>query len=171
KHRPESGRSVCVDVAGEQHDRRHEDDELLEGVHLHAEIALEHLVTGSGRSGDAKPGACPGNRPHEEEELRQGETDHQVNEGHRGSVSRSEWHNALMGDKERGYAHRIDVRAGAEEVWRALTDTELLGRWCSPGAEIRARPGGLFRASVDRSEERRVGKEWRAGREGEPAGR
>ena len=55
-----------------------------------------------------------------------------------------------MGDKERGYAHRIDVRAGAEEVWRALTDTELLGRWCSPGAEIRARPGGLFRASVDR---------------------
>src|SRR2546430_13436966 len=55
-----------------------------------------------------------------------------------------------MGDKKRGYAHRIDVRAGAEEVWRALTDTELLGRWCSPGAEIRARPGGLFRASVDR---------------------
>src|SRR5437764_12317652 len=55
-----------------------------------------------------------------------------------------------MGDKARGYAQRIDVRAGAEEVWRALTDTELLGRWCSPGAEIRARPGGLFRASADR---------------------
>ena len=55
-----------------------------------------------------------------------------------------------MSDKERGYAHRVDVLAGAEEVWRALTDTQLLGRWCSPGAEIRARPGGVFRASVDR---------------------
>jgi len=55
-----------------------------------------------------------------------------------------------MGDKERGYAHRVDVRAGPEEVWRALTDSQLLGRWCSPGAEIRARSGGLFRASVDR---------------------
>ena len=55
-----------------------------------------------------------------------------------------------MSDKERGYAHRIDVRAEAQEVWRALTDPELLARWCSPGAQIRARPGGLFRASVDR---------------------
>ncbi len=55
-----------------------------------------------------------------------------------------------MSDKERGYAHRIDVRVDADEVWRALTDSQLLARWCSPGAEIRARPGGLFRASVDR---------------------
>lgn len=55
-----------------------------------------------------------------------------------------------MGEKERGYAHRIDVRAGPEEVWRALTDSELLARWCSPAAEIRPRQGGLFRASVDR---------------------
>lgn len=55
-----------------------------------------------------------------------------------------------MGEKERGYAHRIDVRAGPQQVWRALTDSELLVRWCSPGAEIRPRQGGLFRASIDR---------------------
>jgi len=61
-----------------------------------------------------------------------------------------QWHNALMSDKERGYAHRVDIRADAQQVWRALTETEQLTRWCSPDAEIRARKGGLFRASVDR---------------------
>ena len=55
-----------------------------------------------------------------------------------------------MSDKARGYAHRIDIAAGAPHVWRALTDSEQLRRWCSPDAEIRDRPGGLFRASVDR---------------------
>ncbi len=55
-----------------------------------------------------------------------------------------------MSDKERGYAHRVDVLAEAAVVWSALTDSTHLARWCSPGAQIRARPGGLFRASVDR---------------------
>ena len=55
-----------------------------------------------------------------------------------------------MGDRERGYAHRVDIVADASLVWRALTDPAQLGRWCSPGAVISARPGGLFRASVDR---------------------
>ena len=55
-----------------------------------------------------------------------------------------------MSDKERGYAHRVDIVADATAVWRALTDEEELQRWCSPQAAIRARPGGLFRASVDR---------------------
>jgi uncharacterized protein YndB with AHSA1/START domain len=55
-----------------------------------------------------------------------------------------------MSDKERGYAHRVDILADAQEVWRALTDNQQLTRWCSPAAEIRARPGGSFRASVDR---------------------
>jgi uncharacterized protein YndB with AHSA1/START domain len=55
-----------------------------------------------------------------------------------------------MGDKERGYAHRVDVLADASEVWRALTEVALLRAWCSPGADIRARAGGLFRACVDR---------------------
>lgn len=55
-----------------------------------------------------------------------------------------------MSDKERGYAHRVDILADAQEVWRALTDKQHLTRWCSPAADIRARPGGSFRASVDR---------------------
>jgi uncharacterized protein YndB with AHSA1/START domain len=55
-----------------------------------------------------------------------------------------------MSDKARGYAHRVDIAAGAPQVWRALTESEQLRLWCSPDAEIRARPGGLFRASVDR---------------------
>jgi len=55
-----------------------------------------------------------------------------------------------MSDRERGYAHRIDIRADAGAVWRALTEADQLTRWCSPKAEIRARAGGLFRACVDR---------------------
>lgn len=55
-----------------------------------------------------------------------------------------------MSDKERGYAHRVDILAGAQTVWRALTEVEQLRRWCSPAAEISPRHGGLFRASVDR---------------------
>lgn len=55
-----------------------------------------------------------------------------------------------MSDKARGYAHRIDIAAGAQQVWQTLTHSEQLRLWCSPDAEIRARPGGLFRASVDR---------------------
>ncbi|MDB6042860.1 MAG: hypothetical protein JWM63_1411 [Gammaproteobacteria bacterium] len=55
-----------------------------------------------------------------------------------------------MSDKVRGYAHRIDIYADTHKVWRALTESENLTRWCSPGADIRARAGGLLRASVDR---------------------
>jgi uncharacterized protein YndB with AHSA1/START domain len=56
----------------------------------------------------------------------------------------------IMSDKLRGYAHRVDIVADAEKVWLALTKPEYLKRWCSPAADIKARPGGLFRASVDR---------------------
>jgi uncharacterized protein YndB with AHSA1/START domain len=55
-----------------------------------------------------------------------------------------------MRDKLRGYAHRVDVAGDAEKVWLALTKPEHLKRWCSPAADIKARAGGLFRASVDR---------------------
>lgn len=58
-----------------------------------------------------------------------------------------------MSDKVRGYAHRVDIVADAAKVWRALTQSENLICWCSPAAAIRARPGGLFRASVDRMTE------------------
>ena len=55
-----------------------------------------------------------------------------------------------MADRERGYAHRVDVLADTKAVWLALTDPIQLPRWCSPGAAITPRQGGLFRASVDR---------------------
>ncbi len=53
-------------------------------------------------------------------------------------------------EKTRGYAHRLDLRTGLTPVWAALTDSRLLSQWCSPDAVISARPGGLFRARVDR---------------------
>jgi uncharacterized protein YndB with AHSA1/START domain len=55
-----------------------------------------------------------------------------------------------MGERTRGYAHRIDIAADVARVWAALTETPALARWCSPDAEMRAKPGGSFRASVDR---------------------
>jgi len=55
-----------------------------------------------------------------------------------------------MSDKLRGYAHRVDVLSDVGRVWGALVDPVFLTRWCSPKAQIRAQPGGLFRASVDR---------------------
>ncbi len=55
--------------------------------------------------------------------------------------------------RTRGYAHRIDIAAGAAGVWKTLTDTQLLRKWCSPDAQITAREGGRFRASIDRSTE------------------
>jgi uncharacterized protein YndB with AHSA1/START domain len=55
-----------------------------------------------------------------------------------------------MRDRGRGYAHRVDIAAETADVWEALTRTEHLARWCSPGAQIRPQKGGLFRASVDR---------------------
>jgi uncharacterized protein YndB with AHSA1/START domain len=44
----------------------------------------------------------------------------------------------------------VDIAAEADKVWLSLTKAEYLKRWCSPSADIKARPGGLFRASVDR---------------------
>jgi uncharacterized protein YndB with AHSA1/START domain len=55
-----------------------------------------------------------------------------------------------MAERTRGYAHRIDTVADVKRVWAALTETAALTRWCSPDAEIRAKPGGSFRGSVDR---------------------
>jgi uncharacterized protein YndB with AHSA1/START domain len=55
-----------------------------------------------------------------------------------------------MSDKLRVYAHRVDVTVAPQNVWQALTIREHLTRWCSPAADIRAKAGGLFRASVDR---------------------
>ena len=59
-----------------------------------------------------------------------------------------------MSDKERGYAHRVDILADAREVWRALTDNQQLTQWCSPDADIRARAGGV--GSMAETARRRV---------------
>src|SRR5690348_4258312 len=55
-----------------------------------------------------------------------------------------------MSERVRGYAHRVDIEGDVNAVWRAFTESEHLVRWCAPGAQIRAKAGGLFRASVDR---------------------
>ena len=55
-----------------------------------------------------------------------------------------------MGEKVRGYAHRVDIAADSAHVWRALIEPQSLTRWCSPEAELQPRQGGLFRARVDR---------------------
>jgi uncharacterized protein YndB with AHSA1/START domain len=55
-----------------------------------------------------------------------------------------------MSERVRGYAHRVDIESDVSSVWRAFTEREHLARWCAPGAQIRAKQGGLFRASVDR---------------------
>jgi uncharacterized protein YndB with AHSA1/START domain len=59
-------------------------------------------------------------------------------------------YNARMGDRERGYAHRVDIAGEVRATWLALTDAAHLRIWCAPDAQIRPRAGGLFRASVDR---------------------
>jgi uncharacterized protein YndB with AHSA1/START domain len=60
------------------------------------------------------------------------------------------WHNSPMAERTRGYALRIDIAVDKGRVWQALTTSPALVRWCSPSAEISARTGGIFRASVDR---------------------
>jgi uncharacterized protein YndB with AHSA1/START domain len=55
-----------------------------------------------------------------------------------------------MGDRERGFAHRVDIAGDGRDVWRAFTEGPHLTKWCSPEARIRARAGGMFSASVDR---------------------
>jgi uncharacterized protein YndB with AHSA1/START domain len=55
-----------------------------------------------------------------------------------------------MNDRVRGYAHRVDIAADSERVWRAIIEPQSLTRWCSPEAELQPRQGGLFRARVDR---------------------
>lgn len=55
-----------------------------------------------------------------------------------------------MSGRTRGYAHRVDISGGVALVWKGLTDTASLRKWCSPEAHISAREGGYLRASVDR---------------------
>jgi uncharacterized protein YndB with AHSA1/START domain len=49
-----------------------------------------------------------------------------------------------VAERTRGYAHRIDINAPGELVWRALTDPQLVATWCGPGARVTARAGGSY---------------------------
>ena len=59
-----------------------------------------------------------------------------------------------MAERTRGYAHRIDVRAPVELLWRGLIEPELLAKWYGPGARIAPRTGGRYLVRADRDLER-----------------
>jgi uncharacterized protein YndB with AHSA1/START domain len=53
----------------------------------------------------------------------------------------------------RSFAHRVDIAAPVERVWRAFTDSKILARWCAPGASIAPREKGrlhvMFGAGIE----------------------
>jgi hypothetical protein len=51
-----------------------------------------------------------------------------------------------MADGTRGYAHRIDIVADIELVWRALIEPVSLEQWYSPDARVDARENGVYNA-------------------------
>jgi len=44
-----------------------------------------------------------------------------------------------VAERTRGYAHRVNINAPVELIWRGLTEAELLGVWCGPGPRVSAR--------------------------------
>ncbi len=59
-----------------------------------------------------------------------------------------------MAERTRGYAHRVNVSAPVELVWRALVEPELLNTWCGPGARVSARTGGSYYVRINDELER-----------------
>ena len=59
-----------------------------------------------------------------------------------------------MAERTRGYAHRIDVNAPAELVWRGLVEQQLLSSWCGAGARVSARAGGNYYVRINGDLER-----------------
>ena len=49
---------------------------------------------------------------------------------------------ALMSGGYRSFAHRVDIGAPVQRVWRAFTDSRLLERWATRGASITPREQG-----------------------------
>ncbi len=60
----------------------------------------------------------------------------------------------VMAERTRGYAHRIDVNAPADMVWRGLIEPKLLSLWYGPGARVTAKSGGSYYVRADRDLER-----------------
>jgi uncharacterized protein YndB with AHSA1/START domain len=46
----------------------------------------------------------------------------------------------------RSFAHRVDIGVPVERVWRAFTDSKLLGRWSAQGATVTPREKGRMHA-------------------------
>ncbi len=59
-----------------------------------------------------------------------------------------------MAERTRGYAHRVDVRAPVEMVWRGLVEPQLLSLWYGPGARVSPKAGGSYFVRADRDLER-----------------
>ena len=59
-----------------------------------------------------------------------------------------------MADRTRGYAHRIDVSAPVELLWRGLIEPGLLALWFGPGARVDAKLGGSYAVRLDRELQR-----------------
>ena len=59
-----------------------------------------------------------------------------------------------MADRTRGYAHRIDVRAPLELLWRGLIEPALLAQWYGPSARVDAKMGGSYVVRADRDLQR-----------------
>jgi uncharacterized protein YndB with AHSA1/START domain len=59
-----------------------------------------------------------------------------------------------MAERSRGYAHRIDIAAPIELVWRGLIDPQRLKLWYGPEARVNPRAGGSYMVRADRDMER-----------------
>jgi uncharacterized protein YndB with AHSA1/START domain len=59
-----------------------------------------------------------------------------------------------MAERLRGYAHRVDLQATPEAVWRALTDVRLTVHWYAPEMRIDGRAGGRYWVNVPGASER-----------------
>lgn len=51
--------------------------------------------------------------------------------------------------QNRGYVHRVDIRAELDDVWQALIDPTILARWHVPNARVDARVGGSYWTRLD----------------------
>ena len=52
----------------------------------------------------------------------------------------------------RSFAHRVDIGAPVQRVWRAFTDSRVLERWTAPGASITPREKGSMRVMFGSTE-------------------
>ncbi len=53
----------------------------------------------------------------------------------------------MSGAAFRSFAHRVEISAPVQRVWRAFTDSRLLTQWCAEGASITPREKGWLRAT------------------------